>query len=101
MKSRSSVSLLLAAISAASFVSARSYAQAPEPVDLTVLHQIKTQAFHHSQVMDTLFHISDVYGPRITDSLNHKASAECGAVRRKACWDRNSMFSSTSRLVTP
>ena len=80
MKQQSFVTLLLAAISAASFVSVRGAAQAPEPPtehpDLTVLHQIKSQAFQHSQVMDTLFYISDVYGPRITDSPNHKASAE-------------------------
>ena len=28
-----------------------------------VLHQIKTEAFQHSQVMDHLFYIADVYGP--------------------------------------
>ena len=65
-------SLVLAAFTAASSVSA----QAPEPVDLTVLHQIKSEAFQHSQVMDTLFYISDVYGPRITSSPNHKAASE-------------------------
>ena len=49
---------------------------APEKIDLGVLHDIKTQAFQHSQVMDHLFYISDVYGPRITSSPNHRAAAE-------------------------
>jgi carboxypeptidase Q len=49
---------------------------APEKIDLTVLHDIKTQAFQHSQVMDHLFYISEVYGPRITSSPNHRAAAE-------------------------
>jgi carboxypeptidase Q len=50
--------------------------EAPEKIDLTVLHEIKNQAFQHSQVMDHLFYISDVYGPRITSSPNHHAAAE-------------------------
>jgi carboxypeptidase Q len=49
---------------------------APEKIDLTVLHEIKSQAFYHSKVMDHLFYISDVYGPRITSSPNHRAAAE-------------------------
>jgi hypothetical protein len=49
---------------------------APEKIDLTVLHDIKNQAFQHSQVMEHLFYISDVYGPRITSSPNHHAAAE-------------------------
>jgi carboxypeptidase Q len=50
--------------------------EAPEKIDLAVLHQIKAEAFQRSQVMDHLFYISDVYGPRITDSPNHRAAAE-------------------------
>jgi carboxypeptidase Q len=49
---------------------------APEKIDLTVLHEIKNQAFQHSQVMEHLFYIADVYGPRVTDSPNHHAAAE-------------------------
>lgn len=49
---------------------------APEKIDLGVLHDIKAQAFQHSQVMEHLFYISDVYGPRINGSPNHRAAAE-------------------------
>jgi carboxypeptidase Q len=59
--------------------------EAPEKIDLTVLHEIKNQAFQHSQVMDHLFYISDVYGPRITSSPNHRAAAEW-IVKRLESW---------------
>ncbi len=51
-------------------------AQQSEPVDLGALNAIKWQAFNNSQVMEHLFYISDVYGPRITSSPNHHAAAE-------------------------
>jgi len=47
-----------------------------ENVDLGVLNQIKWQAFNNSQVMDHLFYLSEVYGPRVTSSPNHRAAAE-------------------------
>jgi hypothetical protein len=49
---------------------------ATEKIDLGVLHDIKSQAFQHSQVMEHLFYISDVYGPRVNGSPNHRAAAE-------------------------
>ena len=69
MKFKPVATLLLAAMPLAA-------QEAPEKIDLTVLHDIKSQAFQHSQAMDTLFYISDVYGPRITSSPNHRAAAE-------------------------
>src|SRR5580704_13995167 len=47
-----------------------SFAQAPggDKVDLDALAQIKTEAFQHSQVMENLFWMSEVYGPRVTNS---------------------------------
>lgn len=50
--------------------------QPSEPIDLNVLNQIKWEAFNHSQVMDHLFYLSDVYGPRVNGSPNHRAAAE-------------------------
>jgi hypothetical protein len=42
-----------------------------EKVDLGVLHRIKSEAFaNNSKVMDTLFYLTDVYGPRLTGSPN-------------------------------
>ncbi len=49
---------------------------AGDKVDLDVLAQIKTEAYQHSQVMENLFYMSEVYGPRVTNSRNHRAAAE-------------------------
>lgn len=58
-----------------------SSAPAQEPlqgdkVDLDTLAQIKTEAYQHSQVMENLFYMSEVYGPRVNNSRNHRAAAE-------------------------
>jgi carboxypeptidase Q len=52
--------LLLLALAAA--------ACAQDKVDLGVVHQIRTEAFDNSKVMDTLRQMSDEYGPRLTGS---------------------------------
>jgi carboxypeptidase Q len=49
---------------------------AQEPVNETVIAQIKSEGFQHSAVMDTLSWISDVYGPRLTGSSNLRRAAE-------------------------
>jgi hypothetical protein len=54
---------------------------ATEKLDLKVLHEIKNQAFLHSQAMDHIYNISEVYGPRVTGSPNHRGAAEW-AVKR-------------------
>ena len=43
-------------------------ARAEEPVDLAMMTRIRDEGLHHSQVMDTLFHLTDVIGPRLTGS---------------------------------
>jgi len=60
------------------FLIPASFAQATggDKVDLDALAQIKTEAFQHSQVMENLFWMSEVYGPRVTNSRNHKLAAE-------------------------
>src|SRR4051794_11826769 len=49
---------------------------AEERVDLDAIYKIKTEAFENSKVMDNLFYLTDVYGPRLTNSANHKLAAE-------------------------
>jgi carboxypeptidase Q len=51
-------------------------AQAAENVDLNIVHQIKAEAFNNSQVMDTMFYLCDVNGPRITGSPGYKKAAD-------------------------
>jgi hypothetical protein len=50
--------------------------QAEEKVDLNAIYKIKTEAFENSKVMEDLFYLTDVYGPRLTNSANHKQAAE-------------------------
>ncbi len=55
-----------------------------DKVDLGALTQIKNEAFQHSQVMENLFYISEVYGPRVNNSRNHRAAAEWAMQQMKA-----------------
>jgi hypothetical protein len=56
-----------------------------DKVDLGALTQIKNEAFQHSQVMENLFYISEVYGPRVNNSRNHRAAAEW-AMQQMKTW---------------
>lgn len=49
---------------------------AAESVDLDVVHRIKYEALQNSQIMDTMFWLCDVNGPRITNSPGYRKSAE-------------------------
>ena len=51
-------------------------ASAQERVDLGVIHQIKTEAFQNPKVMDTMFQLTDVHGPRLTNSPQFRAAGE-------------------------
>lgn len=51
-------------------------AQAPSAADLDAIYKIKDEGFNHSQVMDIMSYLSDVYGPRLTNSPNIKAAAD-------------------------
>src|SRR5262245_52593020 len=48
---------------------------AQDRADLAVVQRIKTEAFEHSQVMDHLFQLTDVHGPRLTGSPGYTAAA--------------------------
>jgi carboxypeptidase Q len=49
---------------------------AEEKIDLATLHQIKDEAFERSQVMETMFYLTDVNGPRITASPGFFGAAD-------------------------
>ena len=46
-----------------------------ENVDLATIHRIKDEAFRGSHVMDHLFYLTDVNGPRLTNSPGFRAAA--------------------------
>src|SRR6516162_4913877 len=70
MKSRISFPLAGALLFSASFV----YSE--EPVDLSAIHRIKAEAFENSKVMDHVFYLTDVNGPRLTNSPGFKAAGD-------------------------
>jgi carboxypeptidase Q len=47
-----------------------------EKVDLYTVHRIRTEAVEHSKVMDNLFYLTDVHGPRLANSPNYFAAAD-------------------------
>jgi carboxypeptidase Q len=49
---------------------------AAESVDLAIVNRIKTEAFEHSKVMDHMFYLTDVNGPRLTGSPNYQAAGD-------------------------
>jgi len=49
---------------------------AQEPVDWETIGRIRDEGFHHSQVMDTVWHLTDLYGPRLTNSPQQRRASE-------------------------
>jgi carboxypeptidase Q len=58
-------------------------AVAEEPVDLKVVHRVKDEAFRNSQVMDHLFYLTDVNGPRLSGSPGWRSAADWAMARLK------------------
>jgi hypothetical protein len=51
------------------------FVTAQEKIDLYTVHRIRTEAVEHSKVMDNLFYLTDVHGPRLANSPNYFAAA--------------------------
>ena len=60
-------------------------AQAQERIDLDAIHQIKDEAFQNSKVMENMFYLTDVHGPRLTNSPGYFAAADW-VVKQLAEW---------------
>ena len=56
---------------------------AEDAVDLAVVQRIKKEAFQNSKVMDHLFWLTDVYGPRLTGSPGFTVAANWAVKRLK------------------
>jgi carboxypeptidase Q len=50
-----------------------------------MLSRIRKEGMEHSQIMKTMHMFTDLYGPRLTGSPNHKAAAEW-AVKQMTAW---------------
>ena len=57
------VAVLLASVAVASLA-----AQTPEKVDTAAIAKIRAEGLQHSQVAETMFWLTDRYGPRLTGS---------------------------------
>ena len=54
---------------------------AQERPDLSAVNRIKAESLSNSKVMETMFYLTDVYGPRLTNSPNYQAAGDW-AVKR-------------------
>jgi len=73
------LALFLSCVSALGAVPA--LAQQPDDINA----KIRKEEAEHSQIMRTMHFFTDVYGPRLTGSPNHKAAAEW-AVKQMTAW---------------
>src|SRR6188474_3869757 len=78
MKYRTFAVALLTAVTAA-------VPLAQSAIDPSINDKIRKEEADHSQVMRTEHFLTDVYGPRLTGSPNHKAAAEW-AVKQMTAW---------------
>ena len=65
--------IMVLAVTAAVAVPA---AQQAERIDAGINAKIRKEGMENSQILRTMHYLTDVYGPRLTGSPNHKAAAE-------------------------
>ena len=56
-----------------------------EPANDEINGRIRKEGRENSQILRTMHYLTDVYGPRLTDSPNHKAAAEW-AIKQMSEW---------------
>jgi hypothetical protein len=59
--------------------------QAPERIDYDGIYKIKDEGFQRSQVMEILSWLTDVYGPRLTNSPGYRKAGDW-AVKEMTSW---------------
>lgn len=57
------------------FAAMLTQAQSIEPVDTATVSKIKNEGMNNSKLMNTLSNLTDVYGPRLTNSPNYEKAA--------------------------
>ena len=57
---------------------------AQEAIDADIVAKIKEEGLNNSQYMDTLFYLTDVYGPRLANTPMYNRAAEWAAASRQA-----------------
>jgi len=74
---------ITASIICLALVPVTALAQAPAEPDINA--RIRQEEANHSQIMRTMHYLTDMYGPRLTGSPNHKAAAEW-AIKQMKEW---------------
>jgi carboxypeptidase Q len=77
--------MLKRALPVAALVVALAPLHAQERLTTDIIAKIRQEEGSHSQILRTLHFLTDVYGPRLTGTPNHKAAAEW-AVKQMADW---------------
>lgn len=67
---------LILALALAAAAAPTTAAQQPTSLTPDISARIRKEGMENSQILRTLHHLTDVYGPRLTGSPNHKAAAE-------------------------
>lgn len=57
---------------------------AQDKADLAVVHRIRAEAIENSKIMETLFYLTDVNGPRVTNSSGFHSAADWAAGELKS-----------------
>jgi len=70
----------------------------PEPVDLAAIQRLRDEGFNRSQVMETVSYLTDLHGPRLTNSPNMHRAAEFVRTRMKAFGIDNVQFETWGRF---
>ena len=79
------VGAVLAAVVAVGSVPGLGARQTAEPVDAAAVARIRDEGFNRSQAMDTVFWLTDRYGPRLTGSPEFEEAGDW-AVKRLTSW---------------
>ncbi|MGH9373637.1 MAG: hypothetical protein ACRD15_19125, partial [Vicinamibacterales bacterium] len=77
--------LACAALAACVALAPVSAQQAPEKVDHDAIYKIKEEGFQRSRVMETMSWLTDVYGPRLTNSPGYRKAGDW-AVKELTSW---------------
>ncbi len=73
-----------------------SFAQKIEKVDTATIAKIKKEGLEHSQVMDIMTMLTDVHGPRLTNSPGYRKAAEFARGKLESCGLQNVSFDTWS-----
>lgn len=75
MRFRSALPFALGAALIAGIPVGAQWTPSADPLDFQALHQIRAEGFDHSQVMEIESYLTDVYGPRLTNSPQMREAA--------------------------